>query len=167
MKINLGCGNKSKEGFVGVDAFECDAVDIIADITEVLPFEDGSVDEVWMDNVIEHIRDLPALFKELQRVCKTGSRITMITPHFASIASWRDPTHVHHLSYYSMNHFEKPGVAHYTGGGFKVVERHLSFVGIMGNIGRLIFSISPRAYESQWCFIFRPSTLRYVIEVVG
>lgn len=165
MKLNLGCGNKKKEGFVGVDAFECDAVDVIADITERLPFEDGVVEEIWMDNVIEHIPDIPALFRELHRVCKEGAKITIITPHFASIASWRDPTHVHHLSYFSMNHFEKPDVAHYTGGGFRVVNRHLSFGGLMGNIGRLIFSISPRSYESQWCFIFRPSTLTFVIEV--
>jgi hypothetical protein len=38
MKLNLGCGNKAKEGFVGVDAFDCEAVDIVADITEKLPF---------------------------------------------------------------------------------------------------------------------------------
>jgi ubiquinone/menaquinone biosynthesis C-methylase UbiE len=166
MKLNLGCGNKAKEGFVGVDAFDCEAVDIVADITEKLPFDDDSVEEIWMDNVIEHIPDLPGLFKELHRVCSAGAKMTMITPHFASIASWRDPTHVHHLSFSSMNHFEKPDVAHYTGGGFKVLERHLSFGGLMGNIGRMIFSISPQAYESQWCFIFRPSTLRFVVEVL-
>lgn len=165
MKLNLGCGNKKKEGFVGVDAFDCDAVDIIADLNEKLPFEDSVVEEIWMDNVIEHIPDLPKLFKELHRICRAGATITIITPHFASIASWRDPTHVHHLSYFSMNHFEKPDVAHYTGGGFKVIDRKLSFGGLMGNIGRLIFKISPRNYESQWCFIFRPSTLTYVIEV--
>ena len=105
MKLNLGCGNKAKEGFVGVYAFDCEAVDIVADITEKLPFDDDSVEEIWMDNVIEHIPDLPGLFKELHRVCSAGAKITMITPHFASIASWRDPTHVHHLSFSSMNHF--------------------------------------------------------------
>lgn len=166
MKLNLGCGNKRKEGFVGVDAFECEAVDVIADLNDHLPFDDDSVDEVWMDNVIEHIPDIPKLFKEIHRICIQGAQITIMTPHFASIASWRDPTHVHHLSYFSMNHFEKPDVAHYTGGGFKVVDRHLSFGGLMGNIGRLIFMCSPRSYESQWCYIFRPSSLTFVIEVL-
>ena len=165
MRLNIGCGNKSKEGFLGVDQFPCDAVDRIADINGELPFDDDSVEEVWMDNVIEHIPDLPRLFGELHRICKNEAKITIITPHYASLASWQDPTHVHHLSYFSMDHFENENVAHYMRGGFKVLDRSLSFGGLMGNIGRLIYSLSPRSYELRWCFIFRPSTLRFVMQV--
>ncbi|MFA5355030.1 MAG: methyltransferase domain-containing protein [Thermodesulfovibrionales bacterium] len=165
-KLNIGCGNKKKDGFLGVDKFRTDATDIVADIEETLPFPDSSIEEIWMDNVIEHIRDIPGLMKEIHRVCMNGAEITIITPHFASLASWRDPTHFHHLSYFSMDHFEKQSVAHYTGGGFKVQERRLSFGGILGNIGRLIFTVSPREYESNWCFIFRPSTLRFVLKII-
>ena len=165
MKLNLGCGNKPKDGFVGVDKFPCEAVDVIADLNGKLPFEDNTVEEIYMDNVIEHILDIPALFEELKRISVPNARITIFTPHFASQASWRDPTHIHHLSYFSMNHFEKESVSHYTKGGFSVVQSKLSFGGIMGNIGRLIFMISPRAYESNWCFVFRPSTLKFELEV--
>lgn len=164
MKLNLGCGNKRIDGFIGVDKFPCDAVDVIADLNDKLPFDDDSVEEIYMDNVIEHIFDIPALFLEIRRICKASGLVTIYTPHFASCASWRDPTHVHHLSYFSMNHFEKHDVEHYTSGGFMVIERRLSFGGIMGNIGRLIFLISPREYESNWCFIFRPSTLKFVLK---
>ena len=167
MRLNLGCGNKRKEGFLGVDKYPCEAVDHVADLERPLPFDDGSVDEIWMDNVVEHIPDLARLFGELHRICKDGAKLTVITPHFASLASWRDPTHVHHLSYFSMDHFEKASVAHYTNadakGGFEVLERRLSFGGLFGNIGRLIHSISARHYESNWCFVFRPSTLRFVL----
>ena len=164
LKLNLGCGNKKKDGFKGVDKYPCEAVDILSDITKPLPFDDNSVDEVLMDNVIEHIVDLPALFKELGRICKNGSKITIITPHFASFDSWRDPTHVHHLSYFSLDHFEKHNVSHYTGGGFKVVSRKLSFGGVMGNIGRMIFLINPWKYEKTWCFIFRPNPLKFILK---
>ncbi len=163
-KLNLGCGNKRKEDFTGVDCFQCDAVDITADLAKELPFEESSIDEVWMDNVIEHIPDITSLMREVNRICKNGAIVTILTPHFASGSSWRDPTHVHHLSYFSMDHFEKDSVAHYTGGGFEVIERRLSFGGIMGNIGRLIHKISPKKYESTWCFIFRPSTLKFVLK---
>ena len=64
-----------------------------------------------------------------------------------------------------MNHFEKDGVAHYTGGGFKVVRRKIAFGGIGGNIGKLIYSISPKVYEAKWCYIFRPSSLTYIVQV--
>jgi len=163
MKLNLGCGNQKKEGFIGVDKFPCDAVEIIADLTRKLPFEDETVDEVFMDNVIEHIIDIPSLLSEISRICRKGAKVTIYTPHFASHASWRDPTHIHHLSYFSMDHLEKNNVSHYMAQGFRVTERSLSFGGIMGNIGRFIFCINPRSYESNWCFIFRPSTLKFVL----
>jgi len=166
LKLNLGCGNQKIDGFKGVDKYPCDAVDILTDITNTLPFDDETVDEVLMDNVIEHIMDIPALFKELGRICKKGAKISIETPHFASFDSWRDPTHVHHLSYFSMDHFEKLNVSHYTGGGFQVETRKLSFGGVMGNIGRIIFLINPWKYEKNWCFIFRPNTLKFILKKI-
>ena len=166
MKLNLGCGNKRKQGFVGVDFAPCDAADILADRTGTLPFTDSSIDEIWLDNVIEHIQDIPQFMRELHRICRDGGVITLITPHFSSADSWRDLTHVHHLSFFSMDHFQREGVAHYTGGGFSLVSRKLSFSGIMGNIGRLIFAFSPSAYEKNWWFIFRAGTLTFTLNAI-
>jgi len=143
-------------------------VDVIADVTAQLPFADGAADEILLDNVIEHIPDIPRLMHELHRIGRDGARLVIRTPHFTSLSSWRDPTHVHHLSYFSLDHFTRAQVAHYTsaGRGFEIVERRLSFGGLMGNIGRLIFTISPAAYERTWCFVFRASTLSFVLRVV-
>lgn len=165
MKLNIGCGNKRKEGYLGVDKFMCEAVDVLSDLSRGIPFQSSSVDAIWLDNLIEHIADIPEFMQEIHRVGRHGAIVTIFTPHFASVSSWRDPTHIHHLSYFSMDHFEKESVAHYMGGGFKVIERRLSFGGGLGLIGRLIFKLSPRAYESNWCFIFRPSTIKYVLRV--
>jgi len=119
-----------------------------------------------MDNVIEHIPDMPSLMKEIYRICVKNSIITIRPPHFASASSWIDPTHVHHLSCFSMNHFVKKGAAHYTGGGVEVIKKRLSFGGVLGNIGKLIYMISPRLYEKKWCFIFRPGTITVVLKTV-
>lgn len=168
LKLNLGCGGKRVDGFVGVDRWPTPAVDVIADVTAQLPFADGAADEILLDNVIEHIPDIPRLMHELHRIGRDGARLVIRTPHFTSLSSWRDPTHVHHLSYFSLDHFTRAQVAHYTsaGRGFEIVERRLSFGGLMGNIGRLIFTISPAAYERTWCFVFRASTLSFVLRVV-
>lgn len=165
MKINLGCGNKEKSGFIGVDAHPCKAANLLCNLNHSIPFTHSSIEGVWLDNVIEHIPDIQQLMQEIHRVCRDGAEVTVITPHFASFDSWRDPTHIHHLSYFSMDHFEKKGVSHYTGGGYQVIKRKLSFSGILGNIGRVIFSISPRSYEKNWCFIFRPGTLTFTLRV--
>lgn len=168
LRLNLGCGGRRIDGFIGVDRYRTPAVDVIADIADRLPFADGTVDEIMLDNVIEHIADIPKLMHELHRISRDGARIVVRTPHFTSLSSWRDPTHLHHLSYFSLDHFAREQVAHYTSAGraFEIVERRLSFGGLMGNIGRLIFKISPAAYESNWCFVFRASTLSFVLRVV-
>ena len=167
MRLNLGCGNKRQEGFVGVDRYRSDAVEVVADIGVSLPFVSDSIEEVHLDNVIEHVPDIVGLVREMVRVCENGATITIITPHFTSLASWRDPTHVHHLSYFSMDHFEKHWLADHVGGGLSVVGRRLSFGGgVMGLLGRLVFMVSLTLYEKKFCFIFRASTLRFVLRVV-
>lgn len=168
VRLNLGCGNKSLAGFVGVDRFPCAAAQLLCDLEGRLPFADGSVDALHLDNVIEHVRDIPALMRELARIARPGARVTILTPHFSALASWRDPTHLHHLSWFSMDHFAKDSSRHYAGGGFRVVERHLSFVGgPLGLVARALFALSADAYEKHFCFVFRASSLRFELEVVA
>ena len=164
IKLNLGCGNKILPGYVGVDLFPCAGARVRCNLTRALPFADRSVEAVQLDNVIEHVPDIPHLMRELQRICRPGARIRILTPHFSAQASWRDPTHLHHLSWFSIEHFTE--ARHYTGGGFRLVGRELSFVGgPMGLVARLLFALGPDSYEKHFCFVFRASTLSFEIEV--
>ena len=166
IRLNLGCGNKRVEGYLGVDRYPC-AAGILCNLERPLPFRDASVDAFMLDNVIEHVRDIPALMAEIVRAGRPGARVTVITPHFTSLSSWKDPTHVHHLSLFSFDHFEKDSVSHYMGRGLRVMERRLSFGGgLLGLIGRLLFLLGPEAYEKKYCFMFRASTLHFELEVV-
>jgi len=167
MKLNIGCGNKAIDGYIGVDKFQCDAADYICDIeNEKLPFDDGSVDTIMLDNVIEHFGDIPKVINELIRVLKKGGVIKIITPHFSALSSWIDPTHIHHLSYFSFDHFEKDSVSHYVGKGIRIQKKKLSFGGgVFGLLARLLFKVSPKKYEQKYCFIFRASTLTFWLQV--
>ncbi len=167
LRVNLGCGNKHLEGYIGVDRYPCRAAGVLCDVTRSLPFRDSSVDEFMLDNLIEHIPDIPALMAEVVRTGRNSARVVVITPHFTSLSSWKDPTHLHHLSYFSFDHFEKLSARHYVGGGVKVVQRSLSFGGgLLGLVGRALFALSPEAFEKKYCFVFRASTLRFELQVV-
>ena len=169
MKLNIGCGNKKFEGYLGVDKTRCDAADYICDIeNEKLPFEDNTIEAIILDNVIEHFYDIPKVLNELVRVSKAGAIIKIITPHFSSIKSWIDPTHFHHLSYFSFDHFENSNnPQNCIGTRIRIHHKKLSFGGgIFGLTARLIFKINPKKYEQKYCFIFRASTLTIDIEVL-
>jgi SAM-dependent methyltransferase len=166
MKINLGCGNKVRPGFVGVDRTFCAAARVVCDLDRPLPFRESSIDEAHLDNVIEHVADIAQLMRELVRVSKRGGVLTILTPHFSSLASWRDPTHRYHLSYFSMDHFEGKYLRDDLNGRVVVSKRRLSFGGgLLGILGRLCFALSPEFYEQKVCFVFRASTLRFELRV--
>jgi SAM-dependent methyltransferase len=167
MKLNLGCGNNVYEAFIGVDRYPCAGARVLCDLTGTLPFRDSSVDEMLLQHVVEHILDIAALMREVVRIGKPGARVRVVTPHFSSLGSWKDPTHIHHLSYFSMDHFEKPSAVHYTGGGLVVEARRLSFShNLLGAVGRLLFRWSPLHYEKHFCFVFRARSLEFDLRVI-
>lgn len=53
LKLNLGCGHVPLDGYVNVDQRELPGVDVVADAGD-LPFEPGSVQEVFSAHVLEH-----------------------------------------------------------------------------------------------------------------
>jgi len=88
---------------------------VVCDLTAPLPCLDASVDEIWPDNVIEHVLAIPASMREMARIGKTGALVTVRTPHDSSVASWRDPTHARQLPYSSFEHADEPATRHYAG----------------------------------------------------
>ena len=52
-KLDLGCGRSKKAGFIGLDCLVLPGVDIVHDLTKFpYPFEDGLIDEIWMDQCV-------------------------------------------------------------------------------------------------------------------
>jgi len=87
MKLHLGCGNNYKEGWVNVD-FVGDIADVHADLCMFpWPWEDNSVDEVFMEHVIEHFDRPEFVLKEIHRVLRPGGIVHMITPHMFSVSA--------------------------------------------------------------------------------
>jgi predicted SAM-dependent methyltransferase len=82
VRIDLGCGNVKREGYVGLDYVAGDAVDHVLDLThDRYPFADSSVDEVFSAHFLEHI-DVPNhVFGEIARISRDGARIEFWTPY--------------------------------------------------------------------------------------
>ena len=53
MKLNIGCGNRRMDGYVGVDAVRRDAADIVAPANKI-PVADGLVEEIIAVHLWEH-----------------------------------------------------------------------------------------------------------------
>ena len=66
IKLDLGCGNNKKKGYIGIDLQNFPDVDYILDVTtERLPFEDNAVSEVYIAHLFEHFDNPQNVFKEI------------------------------------------------------------------------------------------------------
>ena len=119
LKLDLGCGQRKQEGFVGVDIAPIEGVDIVHDLRNVpWPFADNSVDQIYSSHTIEHLDDLIPFFNEVHRILKPGCQAVIIAPYYSSIRCWQDPTHKQAISectflYYNKQWREEQGLSHY------------------------------------------------------
>jgi len=82
MKLNYGCGMRVLPDYINVDVRGNPGVDVVIDDSKPLPFRDSSVDYIFCDNVLEHVKDLGFVLGEFFRVCKDGALIEVIVPFF-------------------------------------------------------------------------------------
>ncbi len=99
MKLNMGCGNNKRPGYINVDVAPGCQPDIVCDLeTLPWPWESDSVDEVVFNHSLEHLgqssRTFLGMMKELYRICKDKARIEITVPHPRHNNFINDPTHV-------------------------------------------------------------------------
>ena len=114
IKLNLGCGNRKKEGFTNIDLRESVNPDIVWDLENGLPksIRENSVTGVYAFHILEHIRNLIPLMEDIYRVCKNKAKVYISAPYFKATLAFSDPTHVrffteHTFEYFSQQHREK------------------------------------------------------------
>lgn len=113
IKLNLGSGNKRIPGFINLDIFPLENVDIVCNIKNGIPLEDNSVNEILADDFIEHIEDTVGLFKEIYRICKPNAIIKIKVPYFKSTGAFRDPTHKSFFSEKTFRYFNTEEIKKY------------------------------------------------------
>ncbi len=104
MKLNLGSGTAPMEGYINCDLYPSGTivegatepnrdVDMVFDLRDGLPFDDGSVGEAVIIQVLEHLDDPLSLLKEAYRVLKSGGIIDVGVPDLTIIATeWLEAT---------------------------------------------------------------------------
>ena len=114
VKLNLGCGNRKKEGFINIDSRESVKPDVVWDLEKGLPFDIkfNSVTGVYASHILEHINNIIPLMEVIYWVCKDKAKFYISVPYFKSTLAFSDPTHVrffteHSFEYFSQEHRKK------------------------------------------------------------
>ena len=127
MKINLGCGQVYLDGYVNCDVLEHVRADRHFDLETIpYPFDSECADEILMDNVLEHLEDVPRVMEELYRVLKPGGVLRIIVPYAKTDWALQDPTHKHFFTEKSMAYFCGEGrYGYYTRARFRLLRAEL------------------------------------------
>jgi len=83
IKLNLGCGNDLKPGYINIDRYNnTGSVDMKCDLSAI-PFLDNTIDEIYTSHVFEHIplNDVYSVLEEWERVLIPGGTIAMRLPN--------------------------------------------------------------------------------------
>lgn len=78
--LHVGCGEQRLEGWVNIDRQELPSVDLVADVTAGLPFEDAAA--LFAEHFLEHLPldEALAFLLEAHRVLAPGARLRLSTP---------------------------------------------------------------------------------------
>lgn len=97
MKINIGCGGSPLLGYENIDQDSIEDLRIrypgrkFSDSLILknynifsLPYDDGSIDEILADGLLEHLsfKEEPIFLKEMYRVLKEGGKFSLSVPDF-------------------------------------------------------------------------------------
>lgn len=86
MKLNLGCGDDYREGWMNIDYLEHFKVDLLLDLDgNPLSFKDNSVDFIHCGELLNYIshENTQKLIVEMWRVLKKGRLVEITLPHFS------------------------------------------------------------------------------------
>jgi SAM-dependent methyltransferase len=105
--LDMGCGSRKRHGCIGIDNNRRSDADVIHDLNSFpYPFKKSSFDEIFADNVIEHLSDVIATLEEIHRISASGALVKITVPYFRSRWAFIDPTHLHYFTVDSFAYFD-------------------------------------------------------------
>lgn len=102
LALDLGAAHRKPPGYLGVDQYPGEGVDIVATLPEPLDLPDNSVGLIRAVDFLEHVPAKVPLINELYRLLAPGGMLLTLTPSSDGRGAYQDPTHI---SYYNENSF--------------------------------------------------------------
>lgn len=87
LKLNLGCGFDKRDGYLNLDVDPRVKPDKVHDLYKPLPFDDNSVNEIILQDIVEHFtkEDAIKLIQECARVLEKNGIIYIRVPNVKAI----------------------------------------------------------------------------------
>lgn len=168
-RLNLGCGNKKIEGWINLDSSKEVKPDKVHDLNKFpYPFKDNEIDEVYADNVLEHLDNTVKVMEELWRISKNKAKITILVPLAPGYWSFTDPTHKQFFTFNTFDYFTKEhALNYYSKAKFRIIYKRIMFYRILKVFEPLV-NIHERTQKFYSVFLsnlISPFMLKIILKV--
>jgi ubiquinone/menaquinone biosynthesis C-methylase UbiE len=164
--LDIGCGKRKVDNAIGIDKLLDSDADIVLDL-DTFPWslKSNSFDFIFCRHILEHLDDVVGVMEEIHRVAKPGAKVIIEVPHFSHPDAFRDPTHKHYFSYFTIEYFTgNPLYPQYSSVRFKILKREIKAT---SGINRFLSTrIKPALYEERFARIFPAYGLYFELEVI-
>lgn len=104
--LDFGCGKRKRANAIGIDRNPRSDADVLHDLNHIpYPFADNTFDEIYCDNILEHLDDVLQVMVELHRIAKPDGVVEITVPFFPHRNANTDPTHKHWFGVHSFDYF--------------------------------------------------------------
>ena len=88
VKLHMGCGYIKLAGWINVDLSRSCGPDLVADLSQSLPFQSGSVDYIHSEDFLDQLElvDAYVFLRESFRILKEGGVMRILTPDLNEFA---------------------------------------------------------------------------------
>jgi len=168
-KLNLGCGQFRKEGYINLDISLLSKADVICDLEKFpYPFNDSTFDLIEADHLLEHLSNPFQVMSEINRILKPGGMIYIRVPHFSR--GFTHPEHKRGFDVTFPSYFNKDFAGGYIGTHLInkktkfhwFAQKHLMkkvfkpwlyyLLSIIGEILDALANLSPIFCSRVWCY---------------
>ncbi len=128
----MGCGELQFSDCLNADIRKTKIVDIIVNFDKFFyPFKDGSFENVYAYDIIEHLDDIIKVIEEIYRILKSEGKIFIKTTYWQAENSFTDLTHKHFFTLKSFDYFDPSTMlgkkyGFYSDKKFKILSKQLS-----------------------------------------
>lgn len=126
-RLNLGCGLRKRPDCWNVDLRG--EPDLVWNLDQrPWPLPRDHFEHIYAFDVVEHVASVQDFVEESHALLAPGGILEITTPHFSCSNSFTDPTHRHHLGYFSFDYFTDASQwSFYSPVRFEIAERILVF----------------------------------------
>jgi predicted SAM-dependent methyltransferase len=181
-KLNLGCGNDLKDGYINLDIVDYGG-NQIHDLNNIpYPFDENYFNEIYASHVLEHLNNFHNSISELYRIIKPNGILIIHAPFFLNTKYFGEPDHkipfsirtfdnYEYIENRKLKFYEKWKLNHRTNyegkAQFEVLEKKFN----TSNFTILkwldfIVNIEPVIYERFFAGIFSPEEVYFKLRAV-